>query len=140
MSGQPQLGLLSLAHQVLQTLPAQGEPLIYLAHDLGLRVLNRHLVKQKQATKHVQKLGQQYSQYLRLLASDTQVKWGGLPPGSGTSLRESLPCALHLTAYMLHLQPSSITLIRHPCLQYISPAEPQFPLLENVGRQRQVEL
>ncbi|XP_028627407.1 DNA-directed RNA polymerase, mitochondrial isoform X2 [Grammomys surdaster] len=63
----------SILMQVLQVLPAQGEPLLQLAQNLGLRVLNRHLVKQKQVTNHVQKLGQRYSQYLRLLASDTQV-------------------------------------------------------------------
>ncbi|XP_003502602.1 DNA-directed RNA polymerase, mitochondrial isoform X2 [Cricetulus griseus] len=69
----------SMLMQVLRLLPAQGEPLLHLAHDLGLRVLNRHLVKQKQATNHVQKLGQHYSQYLRLLASDTQVEAPCLP-------------------------------------------------------------
>ncbi|XP_021060015.1 DNA-directed RNA polymerase, mitochondrial [Mus pahari] len=63
----------SILMQVLKVLPAQGESLIQLAHNLGLRVLNRYLVKQKQITNHVQKLGQWYSQYLRLLASDTQV-------------------------------------------------------------------
>ncbi|XP_040593595.1 DNA-directed RNA polymerase, mitochondrial isoform X2 [Mesocricetus auratus] len=64
----------SMLMQALRLLPAQGEPLLHLAHDLGLRVLNRHLVKKKQETNHVQKLGQHYSQYLRLLASDTQVE------------------------------------------------------------------
>lgn len=64
-----------LAPQVLQVLPAQGEPLLQLAQNLGLRVLNRHLVKQKQVTNHVQKLEQRYSRYLQLLASDTQVTW-----------------------------------------------------------------
>lgn len=34
----------------------------------------------------MQKLGQRYSQYLRLLASDTQVRWGGLPADPGSSL------------------------------------------------------
>lgn len=63
----------SILMQALQVLPAQGEPLFQLAQNLGLQVFNRHLVKQKQVTNHVQKLGQQYSQYLRLLASDTQV-------------------------------------------------------------------
>lgn len=63
----------SILMQALQVLPAQGEPLFQLAQNLGLRVFNRHLVKQKQVTNHVQKLGQRYSQYLRLLASDTQV-------------------------------------------------------------------
>ncbi|XP_050995812.1 DNA-directed RNA polymerase, mitochondrial [Acomys russatus] len=80
----------ALAHQVLQVLPVQGEPLSYLAYNLGVRVLNRHLVKRKQVTNHVQKLGQQYSQYLRLLASDTQVMpclpreyWESLGPLEG---------------------------------------------------------
>ncbi|XP_076775698.1 DNA-directed RNA polymerase, mitochondrial isoform X2 [Arvicanthis niloticus] len=63
----------SILMQVLQVLPAQGEPLLQLAQNLGLRVLNRHLVKQKQVTNHVQKLEQRYSQYLQLLASDTQA-------------------------------------------------------------------
>ncbi|XP_052021283.1 DNA-directed RNA polymerase, mitochondrial isoform X2 [Apodemus sylvaticus] len=63
----------SILMQVLQVLPAQGEPLIQVAQNLGLRVLNRHLVKQKQVTNHVQKLGQRYARYLRLLASDTQA-------------------------------------------------------------------
>ncbi|KAL1783071.1 DNA-directed RNA polymerase, mitochondrial isoform X1 [Sigmodon hispidus] len=69
----------SLLMQVLQGLPAQGQPLLHLAHNLGLRVLNRHLVKQKQVTDHVQKLSQQYTQYLRLLASDTKVEPPCLP-------------------------------------------------------------
>lgn len=64
----------SCCTQVVRVLPSQGEPLLHLAHDLGLRVLNRHLVKQKQVTNHVEKLEQRYSQYLRLLASNTQVK------------------------------------------------------------------
>ncbi|CAO2641574.1 DNA-directed RNA polymerase, mitochondrial [Lemmus lemmus] len=69
----------SILMQVLRGLPAQGEPLLHLAHDLGLRVLNRHLVKQKQVTNYVEKLGQRYSQYLRLLASNTQVDTPLLP-------------------------------------------------------------
>ncbi|XP_038169747.1 DNA-directed RNA polymerase, mitochondrial isoform X3 [Arvicola amphibius] len=69
----------SMLLQVLRVLPAQGEPLLHLAHDLGLRVLNRHLVKQKQVTNHVEKLRQRYSQYLRLLACNTQVEAPFLP-------------------------------------------------------------
>lgn len=78
-------------------LPAQGEPLIQLAQNLGLRVLNRHLVKQKQVTNHVQKLEQRYSRYLQLLASDTQVTWAGLPsdPGGPLGDTHSLVCSLH---------------------------------------------
>lgn len=64
-------------------------------------------MKQKQVTNHVQKLGQQYSQYLRLLASDTQVTWGGLPADLGSSLEASAPCSLHPTRYRLHPRPSA---------------------------------
>lgn len=93
----------SCCAQVLRVLPSQGEPLLHLAHDLGLRVLNRHLVKQKQVTNHVEKLGQRYSQYLRLLASNTQVKGADFllitllhhspqhPPPLHQSVRVSIP-------------------------------------------------
>ncbi|OBS74780.1 hypothetical protein A6R68_14650 [Neotoma lepida] len=87
----------SMLTQVLQVLPAQGEPLLHLAHDLGLRVLNRHLVKQKQVTNHVQKLGQQYSKYLRLLASNTQVKGGRQPADLGTYLPWRHPFSVGFT-------------------------------------------
>ncbi|XP_006898086.1 PREDICTED: DNA-directed RNA polymerase, mitochondrial [Elephantulus edwardii] len=59
--------------QVLQGLPPQGESLISLAHELGMRTFNRHMVQRKQQEQQVQALQKRYSQYLRLLASDTQV-------------------------------------------------------------------
>lgn len=70
-------GLMALAAlQTLQALPAQGESLLFLAHELGLRVFKR-----KQLRNEVQELEQRYSKYLHLLASDTQVRprepgWG----------------------------------------------------------------
>ncbi|XP_065731273.1 DNA-directed RNA polymerase, mitochondrial isoform X17 [Phocoena phocoena] len=54
--------------QTLQALPAQGESLLFLAHELGLRVFKR-----KQLRNEVQELEQRYSKYLHLLASDTQI-------------------------------------------------------------------
>lgn len=70
-------GLMALAAlQTLQALPAQGESLLFLARELGLRVFKR-----KQLRNEVQELEQRYSKYLHLLASDTQVRprepgWG----------------------------------------------------------------
>ncbi|XP_072804253.1 DNA-directed RNA polymerase, mitochondrial isoform X4 [Vicugna pacos] len=65
--------------QTLQALPAQGESLLFLAHELGLRVFNRHIVQRKQLSKQVQVLEQHYIKYLHLLASDTQVAERCLP-------------------------------------------------------------
>lgn len=62
--------------QTLQAVPAQGESLISLAYNLGLRVFNRHVVHRKQLSGQVRQLQQQYLQYLHLLASDTQVSLG----------------------------------------------------------------
>ncbi|XP_052603218.1 DNA-directed RNA polymerase, mitochondrial isoform X3 [Peromyscus californicus insignis] len=111
----------SMLMQVLKVLPAQGEPLLHLAHDLGLRVLNRHLVKQKQVTNHLQKLGQQYSKYLRLLASDTQVEapclpreyWESLGPLE-TPLQQpwSLPVLLHLGKQLAELLVQAVQMPR----------------------------
>ncbi|XP_008835434.1 DNA-directed RNA polymerase, mitochondrial isoform X2 [Nannospalax galili] len=71
--------LVSVLMQVLQALPPQGQPLLFLAHNLGLRVLNRHLVQQKQGGSYVQELSQHYSKYLQLLAANTQVSSSYLP-------------------------------------------------------------
>ncbi|XP_059107892.1 DNA-directed RNA polymerase, mitochondrial isoform X2 [Peromyscus eremicus] len=111
----------SMLMQVLQVLPAQGEPLLHLAHDLGLRVLNRHLVKQKQDTDHLQKLGQQYSKYLRLLASDTEVEapylpreyWESLGPLE-TPLQQpwSLAVLLHLGKQLAELLVQAVQMPR----------------------------
>ncbi|XP_008592549.1 PREDICTED: DNA-directed RNA polymerase, mitochondrial [Galeopterus variegatus] len=65
--------------QALQALPAQGESLLSLAHQLGMRAFNRHVVHSKQLNKQVQALEQHYMQYLHLLASDTQVAEPCLP-------------------------------------------------------------
>ncbi|XP_040846382.1 DNA-directed RNA polymerase, mitochondrial isoform X1 [Ochotona curzoniae] len=71
--------LVQLLMQTLQAVPAQGESLISLAYNLGLRVFNRHVVHRKQLSGQVRQLQQQYLQYLHLLASDTQVAQPCLP-------------------------------------------------------------
>lgn len=53
----------------------------------------------------MQKLGQWYSQYLRLLAADTQVTWGGLPVTRLAPLETSPPCSLHPTCSRFHPRP-----------------------------------
>ncbi|XP_075400141.1 DNA-directed RNA polymerase, mitochondrial [Tenrec ecaudatus] len=65
--------------QVLQVLPPQGESLIHLAHELGMRAFNRQAVQRKQREGQVQVLQQRYFEYLRLLACDTQVDPPRLP-------------------------------------------------------------
>ncbi|XP_029772334.1 DNA-directed RNA polymerase, mitochondrial isoform X2 [Suricata suricatta] len=70
--------LAQLLLQTLQVLPPQGESLLSLAQQLGLRVFNRYAV-QKQQLSQVQALQQRYYQYLHLLASDTQVAVPCLP-------------------------------------------------------------
>ncbi|XP_049732012.1 DNA-directed RNA polymerase, mitochondrial isoform X1 [Elephas maximus indicus] len=65
--------------QVLQVLPPQGESLIHLAHELGMRTFNRYVVQRKQREHQVQALQRRYSEYLRLLACDTQVDPPRLP-------------------------------------------------------------
>ncbi|XP_047633783.1 DNA-directed RNA polymerase, mitochondrial isoform X2 [Phacochoerus africanus] len=71
--------LVEMLLQTLQVLPAHGESLFYLAHRLGQRVFNRHMVQRKQLSNQVQVLEKQYSKYLHLLASDTQVAEPCLP-------------------------------------------------------------
>ncbi|XP_069864625.1 DNA-directed RNA polymerase, mitochondrial [Dipodomys merriami] len=71
--------LVGLLMQALQALPSQGESLMFLAHDLGIRVFNRHAVQQKQLNHQLQELEQRYLRYLHLLASDTQVATPCLP-------------------------------------------------------------
>ena len=62
--------------QTLQALPPHGESLLFLAHELGVRVLKR-----KRLRNQVEELEQRYSEYLHLLASDTQVRLGNLSMG-----------------------------------------------------------
>ncbi|XP_045656232.1 LOW QUALITY PROTEIN: DNA-directed RNA polymerase, mitochondrial [Ursus americanus] len=70
--------LAELLLQTLQVLPPQGESLLSLAQQLGLRVFNRHTVQRKLSSQ-VQALRQRYYRYLQLLASDTQVAAPPLP-------------------------------------------------------------
>ncbi|ELK19275.1 DNA-directed RNA polymerase, mitochondrial [Pteropus alecto] len=63
----------------LQALPPQGESLLFLAQQLGLRVFNRHVVQRKRLTQEVRELERRYFKYLHLLASDTQVAASCLP-------------------------------------------------------------
>uniref|UniRef100_A0A8C2SC68 DNA-directed RNA polymerase n=1 Tax=Capra hircus TaxID=9925 RepID=A0A8C2SC68_CAPHI len=60
--------LVGLLLQTLQALPPHGESLLFLAHELGVRVLKR-----KRLRNQVEELEQRYSEYLHLLASDTQI-------------------------------------------------------------------
>ncbi|OWK11620.1 POLRMT [Cervus elaphus hippelaphus] len=66
--------LVGLLLQTLQALPPHGVSLLFLAHELGLRVLKR-----KRLRNQVEELEQRYSEYLHLLASDTQVAEPCLP-------------------------------------------------------------
>ncbi|XP_055285988.1 DNA-directed RNA polymerase, mitochondrial isoform X2 [Moschus berezovskii] len=66
--------LVGLLLQTLQALPPHGESLLFLAHELGMRVLKR-----KRLRNQVEELEQRYSEYLHLLASDTQVAEPCLP-------------------------------------------------------------
>ncbi|XP_068836751.1 DNA-directed RNA polymerase, mitochondrial isoform X9 [Capricornis sumatraensis] len=66
--------LVGLLLQTLQALPPHGESLLFLAHELGVRVLKR-----KRLRNQVEELEQRYSEYLHLLASDTQVAEPCLP-------------------------------------------------------------
>ncbi|XP_053437582.1 DNA-directed RNA polymerase, mitochondrial isoform X1 [Nycticebus coucang] len=68
-----------LLMQTLQALPAQGESLVALAQELGMRAFNRHMVQKQRLNNQVQVLEQQYTQYLHLLAADTQVAEPCLP-------------------------------------------------------------
>lgn len=63
--------------QTLQVLSQQGESLLSLAQELGMRIFNRHVVQRKQLNDEVQALQERYFRYLLLLASDTQVRSGG---------------------------------------------------------------
>ncbi|XP_036090157.1 DNA-directed RNA polymerase, mitochondrial isoform X2 [Rousettus aegyptiacus] len=65
--------------QTLQALPPQGESLLSLAQQLGLRIFNRHVVQRKRLTEEVRALERRYFKYLHLLASDTQVAVSRLP-------------------------------------------------------------
>lgn len=58
-------------------LSLQGESLLSLAQQLGMRIFNRHVVQRKQLTDEVQALQRRYFKYLHLLASDTKVRCGG---------------------------------------------------------------
>ncbi|XP_045686780.1 DNA-directed RNA polymerase, mitochondrial [Phyllostomus hastatus] len=71
--------LAQLLLQTLQVLPLQGESLLSLAQQLGLRIFSRHVVQKKQLSDEVQALQRRYFKYLRLLASDTRMVMSHLP-------------------------------------------------------------
>lgn len=75
--GTCQAGGLQHHPQTLQVLSQQGESLLSLAQELGMRIFNRHVVQRKQLSDEVQALQERYFKYLHLLASDTQVRSGG---------------------------------------------------------------
>ncbi|XP_006876764.1 PREDICTED: DNA-directed RNA polymerase, mitochondrial [Chrysochloris asiatica] len=111
--------------QVLQVLPPQGESLIYLAHELGMRAFNRHVVQRKQREGQVQALQQRYSEYLRLLACDTQVEppclprqhWealGGTAPEPPPEQPWPLPVLLQLGKQLAELLVQAVRMPRNP--------------------------
>ncbi|XP_019512733.1 PREDICTED: DNA-directed RNA polymerase, mitochondrial isoform X1 [Hipposideros armiger] len=65
--------------QTLQALPQQGESLLSLAQQLGLRIFNRHVVQRKQLSDEVHALERRYFKYLRQMASDSLVAVSRLP-------------------------------------------------------------
>lgn len=86
-------------------LPPQGESLLSLAQQLGMRVFGRHAVRRQRRSSRVQALQERYYQYVRLLASDTQVSlrgplpgwgWGaaGVFPGADTEAWRAGPCSV----------------------------------------------
>ncbi|XP_059244398.1 DNA-directed RNA polymerase, mitochondrial isoform X1 [Mustela nigripes] len=75
----PEKELAELLLQALQVLPPQGESLLSLAQQLGMRVFGRHAVRRQQRSSRLQALQERYYQYVRLLASDTQVEAPQLP-------------------------------------------------------------
>ncbi|XP_045846458.1 DNA-directed RNA polymerase, mitochondrial isoform X2 [Meles meles] len=75
----PEKELAELLLQTLQVLPPQGESLLSLAQQLGVRVCSRHAVRRQRLSSRVRALRDRYHQYARLLACDTQVEVPQLP-------------------------------------------------------------
>ncbi|KAK2507039.1 hypothetical protein MC885_017042 [Smutsia gigantea] len=65
--------------QALEALPPQGLPLLYMAQQLGLRAFNQYTVQRKLQGNQVRGLERRYSEYLHLLACDTEVAVPCLP-------------------------------------------------------------
>nr|XP_036873926.1 DNA-directed RNA polymerase, mitochondrial isoform X2 [Manis javanica] len=59
--------------QALQVLPPHGLPLLYMAQQLGLRAFNQYTVQRKLQGNQMRGLERRYSEYLHLLACDTEI-------------------------------------------------------------------
>ncbi|XP_021100725.1 DNA-directed RNA polymerase, mitochondrial isoform X4 [Heterocephalus glaber] len=75
----PEDELVQMLLQFLHTMPAQGEPFVYVVHRLAMQTFQRHIVQQRRCRGQLLALEQRYMQYLQLLASDTQVAEPCLP-------------------------------------------------------------
>ncbi|XP_005406090.1 PREDICTED: DNA-directed RNA polymerase, mitochondrial [Chinchilla lanigera] len=75
----PEDQLVEMLIQLLFALPAQGEPFVHVVHRLAMQTFQRHIVQQRQRRGQLQALEQRYTQYLQLLACDTQVADPCLP-------------------------------------------------------------
>ncbi|KAM6168686.1 DNA-directed RNA polymerase, mitochondrial [Erethizon dorsatum] len=75
----PEDELVQILIQLLFSLPAQGEPFVHVVHRLAMQTFQRHIVQQRRRRGQLQVLEQRYTQYLQLLASDTQVADPCLP-------------------------------------------------------------
>lgn len=60
--------------QSVANMPPSGESLKILARDLGNRVYTKYCVQQKRQNQMVEKLGNIYNTYTKLLAKDTKVE------------------------------------------------------------------
>ncbi|XP_067414975.1 DNA-directed RNA polymerase, mitochondrial [Emydura macquarii macquarii] len=79
--------------QSLSRLPAQGDSLLIVAKDLGIRIYNKYSIRKKIYSCLVEKIQKVYEDYAQLLAKDTQPDndlpreyWEKLEASSGTSL------------------------------------------------------
>ncbi|KFO28925.1 DNA-directed RNA polymerase, mitochondrial isoform X2 [Fukomys damarensis] len=75
----PEDELVQMLLQFLNILPAQGEPFVYLVQRLAMKTFERHILQQRRCRGQLQELEQRYTQYLQLLASDTQMAEPCLP-------------------------------------------------------------
>ncbi|XP_023572671.1 DNA-directed RNA polymerase, mitochondrial [Octodon degus] len=75
----PEDELVQMLIQLLFSLPAQGEPFVHVVHRLAVQTFQRHTVQQRQRRGQLQVLEQRYTQYLQLLASDSQMTDPRLP-------------------------------------------------------------
>ncbi|XP_066492068.1 DNA-directed RNA polymerase, mitochondrial [Tiliqua scincoides] len=58
--------------QSLSILPPQGESLLILARELGIKVYNKYIIQRRSRSRSVQRIQRLYEGYVQLLAKDTQ--------------------------------------------------------------------